>query len=97
MHLGEPTKAQHLITKFQREWSKIQHTKDNGYFGTTPFFIPFVDQPQKLRKAQYTYLMSLCSDFARNYDAANEYICESTALNNENLLALYFNNFGFLN
>lgn len=66
MHLGEPTKAQHIMTKCLREWSKIQHTKDNGYFGTTPFFIPFVDEPQKLRRAQYLYLMSLCSDFAKN-------------------------------
>ena len=29
MHLGEHTKAQHLMTKYLREWSKIQHTKDN--------------------------------------------------------------------
>ena len=96
MHISEPTKAQHLMTKYLREWSKIQHTKDNGYFGTTPFFIPFVDEPQKLRRAQYLYLMSLCSDFAKKYDEAKEYITESTALNNENLFAVYFNRFGFL-
>ena len=97
MHLGEPTKAQHIMTKYLREWSKIQHTKDNGYFGTTPFFIPFVDEPQKLRRAQYLYLMSLCSDFAKKYDEAKECVVESTTLNNENLFALYFNRFGFLN
>ena len=96
MHLGEPTKAQHLMTKYLREWSKIQHTKDNGYFGTTPFFLPFVDDPQKLRRAQYLYLMSLCSDFAKKCDEAKESIAESTTLNNENLFALYFNRFGFL-
>jgi len=96
MHLGEPTKAQHIMTKALREWSKIQHTKDNGYFGTTPFFIPFVDEPQKLRRAQYLYLMSLCSDFAKKCDDANESVAESTTLNNENLFALYFNKFGFL-
>lgn len=96
MRISEPTKAQHLMTKYLREWSKIQHTKDNGYFGTTPFFIPFVDEPQKLRRAQYLYLMSLCSDFSKKYDEAKEYITESTALNNENLFALYFNRFGFL-
>ena len=97
IHLGEPTKAQHLMTKYLREWSKIQHTKDNGYFGTTPFFIPFVDEPQKLRRAQYLYLMSLCSDFAKKCDEAKGNITESTKLNNENLFALYFNRFGFLN
>ena len=97
MHLGEPTKAQHIMTKYLREWSKIQHTKDNGYFGTTPFFIPFVDEPQMLRRAQYLYLMSLCNDFAKKYDEAKECVAESTTLNNENLFALYFNRFGFLN
>ena len=96
IHLGEPTKAQHLITKYMREWGKIKHTKDNGYFGTTPFFISFVDNPEKLRRAQYTYLMSLCCDFAKDDHTAKEYIEESVSLNNENLFALYFNKFGFL-
>ena len=96
IHLGEPTKAQHLITKYQREWDKIQYTKDNGYFGTTPFFISFVDEPQKLRRAQHNYLMSLCADFAKNSDVAKEGIEVSISLNNENLHGLYFNKFGFL-
>lgn len=92
-HLGEPTKAQHLITKYLREWSKIDSVEDNGYFGTTPFFIPFVDQPKKLRRAQYLYLMSLCSDFTGSGNS----IAESVALNSDNLFGLYFNKFGFLN
>lgn len=95
-HLGEPTKAQHLITKYMREWSKIKYTKDNGYFGTTPFFIPFVDEPQKLRNAQHLYLAALCNDFAKNDGVAKEYIVESTSLNSDNLFAAYFNKFGFL-
>ena len=97
MHLGDPTKAQHIITKYRREWDKIQHTKDNGYFGTTPFFISFVDEPQKLRRAQHMYLMSLCADFAKNSDVAKESIEVSISLNNENLHGLYFDKFGFLN
>ena len=96
VHLGEPTKAQHLMTKYLREWSKIQYTKDNGYFGTTPFFIPFVDEPQKLRRSQYLYLMSLCSEFAQNNGEAMESVTESVSLNNDNLFALYFEKFGFL-
>lgn len=97
MHLNEPTKAQHLITKYLREWKKIKNTKDNGYFGTTPFFIPFVDEPHKLRMAQYTYLMSLCCDFAEDCVSAKSYVSESISLSNENLFALYFDRFGFLN
>ncbi len=95
-HLGKPTKAQHLITKYMREWGKIKDIKDNGYFGTTPFFIPFVDEPQKLRNAQHLYLAALCNDFAKNDDVAKEYISESVSLNNDNLFATFFNKFGFL-
>ena len=70
--------------------------KDNGYFGTTPFFVSFVEDPAKLRRAQYLYLMSLCQDFSENNDAAKKYIAESTQLNNENLFAIFFDKFGFL-
>ena len=95
-HLGEHTKAQQLVTKYLREWSKIQHIKDNGYFGTTPFFISFVDAPERLRKAQYHYLMALCNDHVQNDAEAKFDIETSTSLNNENLFGLYFNRFGFL-
>ena len=95
-HLGENTKAQHLITKYLREWSKIKDLKDNGFFSTTPFFISFVDKPQNMRMAQYHYLMALCDDFTKNEDASKEHISSSISLNNENLFGLYFNRFGFL-
>ncbi len=95
-HLGEITKAQHLMTKYLREWKKIQHIQDNGYFGTTPFFISFVDCPQKLRTAQYLYLMALCNDYAGKCEEAKEQIAESTGLNSDSLFALFFDKFGFL-
>lgn len=96
LHLGAFTKAQHLITKCIREWSDIIKTKDNGYFSTTPFFISFIEEPEKLRKAHYLYLMSLCDDFTGNHEKAVDNICHSFALNNENLFALFFKRFGFL-
>ena len=95
-HLGECTKAQHLMTKYLREWKQIKNTVDNGYFGTTPFFIPFVDEPQKLRQAQYLYLLSLCADYMKNYDEADEFIKDSVSKNGENLFAIFFNKYGFL-
>ena len=64
--MGEELKGQHLITKYFREWSKIKDIKDNGYFGTTPFFIPFVDEPARLRKAQFLYLTALCENYMGN-------------------------------
>lgn len=94
-HLGEQLKGQHLITMYFREWKAIKDSKDNGYFGTTPFFIPFVDDPEKLRKAQYLYLMALCNDYMGRSDEAERMIAESSALNTDNLFALYFKKYGF--
>ena len=95
-HLGEELKGQHLITKFYREWKSIKDGVDNGYFGTTPFFIPFVDEPARLRRAQYLYLTALCEDFMGNSDIAAEKMCESVSLNNDNMFALDFLTQGFL-
>lgn len=92
-HLGEELKGQHLITKYLREWSKIKDIKDNGYFGTTPFFIPFVDEPQKLRKAQFLYLTALCKDYMGENDAARQQLNQSVTLNNDYMLAMFFNRF----
>ena len=92
-HLGESLKGQHLITKYFREWEKIKDVKDNGYFGTTPFFIPFVDEPTKLRQAQYLYLTALCEDYMGNKDAAKESLRQSVSLNNDNMAAVFFNKF----
>lgn len=91
-YLGEELKGQHLITKYLREWSKIKDIKDNGYFGTTPFFIPFVDEPARLRRAQDLYLTGLCEDYMGNTKKAKETLKESVSLNKENMLALFFKN-----
>ena len=96
VHLGENLKAQHLLTGYRREWSTIAKTKDNGYFGTTPFFISFVDEPERLRRAQSSFLLSLCLDFEGKSEEAHRYISESVADNGEDLYALFFDRFGFL-
>ncbi len=91
--LGEHLKGQHLITKFFSQWGKIKDIKDNGYFGTTPFFIPFMDQPERLRRAQYLYLTGLCEDYMGNHKKAKSLLTESVHLNNENMLALFLERF----
>ncbi len=97
LHLSQPTKAQHLITKYIREWDKIKDGYDNGFFGTTPFFISFVDKPERLRRAQHLYLTSLCHDFMENEKESKSRVEESVCLNNENLFGLFYNKLGFLN
>lgn len=95
-HLGEYIKAQRLITKYRREWSGIDKVSDNGFFGTTPFFISFTDNPKQLRRAQYCYLNALIADFMGEASKAQVLITESHSLNQENLSALTFKAQGFL-
>ncbi len=95
-YLGNDLKARAIITKYMREWEKIKDVTDNGFFGTTPFFISFTDNPQKLRAAQYNYLTALCCDFAEKSDIAAEKMACSAKGNTENLPALFFNKYGFL-
>lgn len=96
LHLGEDIKAQRLITKYRREWKDVDKVTDNGFFGTTPFFISFTDNPKQLRRAQHCYLNALIADFTGDKEKAQAYISESLALNSENLPALTFKIQGFL-
>ena len=95
-HLGEEIKAQRTITKYRREWSGIDKIRDNGFFGTTPFFISFTDDPKRLRRALHCYLNALIAEFTGESDKATSLIKESYSLNNENLSALTFKTQGFL-
>ena len=90
--LGDDNKTQRIITKYYREWSKIKDVKDNGYFSTTPFFIPFVDKAEKLRKAQYLYLVGLCEGLMKK-SSAKETLAESVKLNNDNMSAVFYSQF----
>ena len=94
--LGEDIKAQRIITKYRREWKDIDKVIDNGFFGTTPFFISFIDDPKQLRRAQHCYLNALIEDFMGNEAVAQALIKESHSLNQENLSALTFKTQGFL-
>ena len=95
-HLCENIKAQRLITKYRREWKNIDEVIDNGFFGTTPFFISFTDNPKQLRRSQHCYLNALIADFTGDKEKAQAYISESLDLNSENLPALTFKIQGFL-
>jgi len=95
-HLGEPTRAQHLVTRYRREWSGIGAVRDNGFFATTPFFISFVDAPETLRAAQHHYFAALGEDAAGNGAAARTQLELSLRTNRDNLHALLFERFGFL-
>ncbi len=95
-HLGEDGRARQIVTKYAREWAKIADGTDNGFFGTTPFFLSFTDEPKKLRTAQALYLTGLCDACRGDVVTATEKMKKAVAGNSENLYALAYGTTGFL-
>lgn len=93
-HLGLTVRAQQVAIKYRREWEKILSVTDSGFFGTTPFFIPFIDELARLRKAQYLYLAGLMASLLGDADTAKAQLKESAALNNDNMFAVVYDRFG---
>ena len=86
-HLGEHLKSRAIVTAYRRRWEAIKDGTDNGFFGTTPFFMPFIDQPTDLRRARYLYLTGLLDAYEGQGELAVAKMRESHALNNDNLMA----------
>lgn len=85
--LGEHFKARSIMTKYMRIWSKMEDVTDNGFFATTPFFMPFIEAPIKLRRAKALYFTALCDRYLGLDGQADEKMQESYKLNNDNLFA----------
>ncbi|MBQ4154197.1 MAG: DUF5107 domain-containing protein [Clostridia bacterium] len=81
--MGEELKGVLLMTKYRRIWNEALTKKDTGYFGTTPFFLPFVDRPELARTAQFSYLAGLCEEYMGNFDTADELINKAYSINTE--------------
>ncbi|MBQ3088448.1 MAG: DUF5107 domain-containing protein [Clostridia bacterium] len=88
--LGEPLKGQDLITRYNRLWKSALKAKDDGYFATTPFFIPFTDSPEKLRRAQFGYLLGLAEAYMGNKEKGKELLSSAYDLNSELLFAKFY-------
>jgi tetratricopeptide (TPR) repeat protein len=85
--LGESFKARSLITKYRRAWSTFEDVVDNGFFATTPFFMPFIEEPKKLRRAKALYFNGLVDRYLGLDAEADKKMAESFRLNNDNLFA----------
>ena len=85
--LGESFKARSLITKYRRAWSTFADVVDNGFFATTPFFMPFIEEPKKLRRARALYFNGLVDRYLGLDAEADKKMAESFRLNNDNLFA----------
>ncbi|MBE6589792.1 MAG: DUF5107 domain-containing protein [Ruminococcaceae bacterium] len=88
--LGDTLAARSLITEYKRTWSSIKDKTDNGFFGTTPFFMPFVDTASDLRRSYGLYLEGLLALYSGEKEAAKKMLDASYALNNDRLFALFY-------
>lgn len=89
-HLGDGLKSRAIVTTYRRQWETIKDVRDNGFFATTPFFMPFIEQAQSLRRSRYLYLTGLLDAYEGKYEASVAKMRESYALNNDNLMALLY-------
>ena len=85
--LGESFQARSLITKYRRAWSTFEDIVDNGFFATTPFFMSFIEEPKKLRRAKALYFNGLVDRYLGLDAEADKKMAESFSLNNDNLFA----------
>ena len=54
--LGQSARAERILRDCLRNWNQALKDSSGGYFGTTPFFISYIDQPEQARTAHYKYL-----------------------------------------
>ena len=60
------------LEEFEAEWDK----EDTGYFGTTPFFLAFVDAPSAARHAHYAYPLMMFSRYLNDGKRTEKYQSE---------------------
>ena len=90
VRMGDELAARRLLTEYKRVWSTVKEKKDNGFFGTTPFFMPFVDTASDLRTSYGLYLEGLVTLFEGREGEARSLLSRSYALNNDRLTALLY-------
>jgi len=61
--LGKTEQADILITERKVAYEKAIREQTLGYFGTTPFFISFIDDAKEARKKHYAYPLYLFSRY----------------------------------
>ncbi len=57
IRLGKTDEAKALLEKTVADWKHEAERHDSGYFGTTPFFISYMDDPKTARKKHYDELI----------------------------------------
>ncbi len=71
--LGEREKADELIAWRIESFTRAASEETLGYFGTTPFFIGFIDEAKTARELHYSYPLYLFNSYLGNEEKAEEY------------------------
>lgn len=71
--LGEAQKGRDLVQTRLEQFESELEKEDTGYFGTTPFFLVFIDQPARARRQYYSYPLMLFSRFLGDKRRAAKY------------------------
>ncbi len=71
--LGKSDEAKALITSHRDSWVKTMGETTLGYFGTTPFFLGFIDNAEEARRVHFSYPLALAETFLGNKAAAMDY------------------------
>ena len=61
--LGKRDEAEKLVSARYEAWSNASKEETLGYFGTTPFFMGYVDEAKSARELHYSYPLYLFASF----------------------------------
>ena len=86
-YLGMREYARNLMNDCKRKWNEELGKKDDGFFSNTPFLISFMDDPARMRRAFYLYLLGLVDLWDGRPELAKQKLAEAYALNTDNIYA----------
>ncbi len=75
--LGETQEADALIERRQKEFTKARAQKTLGYFGTTPFFISFIDNAERAKNVYYAYPLYLFDCYFKKENSPEKALLET--------------------
>lgn len=85
--LGKSARGEELLRKILTQWTQALTQSSAGFFKSTPFFISYIDQPNRARTAHYRYLTGLTRLALNDKDGALADLQLSTDADPGNLYA----------
>lgn len=71
--MGQGEKGRSLVAEHRRRTENAMREPDTGYFGTTPFFISYLEEPRLARERTLAYPLTLYCTFLGDKAAAEKY------------------------